>query len=426
MIIIYTGDDIMDRLEFEKNNIAKLHKMRLIATGLLVFMAALFIIFRRLGSQNLFFTSITAFAEAAMIGALADWFAVVALFRHPLGLKWIPHTAIIKNNKDRIGSSLSCFVVSNFFTEEVLMDKMKSINLMDEIAFNLEKNKGVLVEWLALKLPEVLKAALENTDTAGLLESSINSRVKDVKLYPMLGSFLEALVKSGQHKPIVKEILIGLHNYVNDNRDATMKLLESLNKTLAMPVIGPIVYKNVLKILSRQIDSIEDNTNSDMNKLLMFSLPSLIKKLNTSEKLIEKGEKFKTEILDSDLLKAFITSETDKVNEALKAQNSEANEKLREIIGTCIDILIKLMLNDGFIKEQADLFLKRSIVKVVCMYSEEISRLICDTVNNWEGEDISKKMEVQVGADLQYIRINGTVIGGLAGLAIHLATCLLA
>lgn len=416
----------MDRLEFEKKNIAKLRKMRFIATGLLVLMAALYAIFRRLDSENLIFTSITAFAEAAMIGALADWFAVVALFRHPLGLKFIPHTAIIQNNKDRIGNSLSCFVVSNFITEEVLMDKLKNINLMDEIACNLSKNKDIIEEWLAMKLPEALTAVLENTDTADLLGNSFKSRIKDVKLYPLLGNLLEALVKSGQHRPIVKEILVSLHSYVSDNRDAVMRGLESLNKTLSMPVIGPIVYKNILKILSRQIDSIEDNANSDINKLLLYSLPGLIIKLKTSENLIEKGEKFKAEILESDLMRAFITSETVKSTDLLKAHSSEPNEKLKEIMGTSIDILTKLMLNDGFVKEQSDLFLKRSIVKVVCMYRDEIGRLICDTVNNWEGEDISKKMEVQVGADLQYIRINGTVIGGLAGLAIHLVTCLLA
>ncbi|MCX7920549.1 MAG: DUF445 domain-containing protein [Clostridia bacterium] len=408
-----------DNTNYEINTV-KLRKMRHIATGLLVLMALIYIVFKKFETNSLFFSAIVAFSEAAMIGALADWFAVVALFRHPLGLKWIPHTAIIPNNKDRIGESLSSFVVSNFFTDEIIKRKLNEITPSEEIIAYLSKNRDTLSESLISKFPHIIQSVFDNPQLMRLINDGLKDKLRSVKLYPLIGSTLQVLVSSGQHMPIVKELLISLHTYISENKDGTLKFLEGLNKTLAMPVIGDIVYKNILKILSKQIESIENNARSDINKLLLYSLPKLITKLKTSEDLIEKGEEFKKDMLDSDLFNSYIGSIELDIKEILTHYSQNSGDSLRNSANKIIDIFINEVLATDPAKEKIDSFIRDSITSIICRYREDIGRLICDTIKDWEKEDVANKLEAQVGSDLQYIRINGTVIGGLAGLAIHL------
>lgn len=385
-------------------------------------MTAIYIIFKRFEETNYLCSCIVAFSEASMIGALADWFAVVALFRYPLGLKWIPHVAIIPNNKDRIGSSISDFVVTNFFTEDIIKSKLENIELTDEFISYLHQNREKIIDRAVTAFPDILSYLFEDLKLESFIKDNINKTLENQKLYPLLGRFLEVLVSSGHHRPIIKELLVCIHNYVEDNRTETLAFIGSLNKTLALPVVGDIVYRNILKILLKQIESIENNSDSDINSLLTYSLPKLVNKLKTSETLIEKGEILKGEILESELYQGYLTHVLNELKNSLVSYGENEENKLRDKVGEFFDFLMTKALNADDLKDKFDLFLKKLIIKVVVKYKAEIRNLINDTINNWEGKDMANKLEAQVGADLQYIRINGTVIGGLAGLAIHLIT----
>lgn len=400
----------------------KLKKMRLIATGLLLLMVIVYAVFKRFEDTNYLFSCIVAFSEASMIGALADWFAVVALFRYPLGQKWIPHVAIIPNNKERIGNSISDFVVTNFFSEDAIKIKLENIEITEEFINYFSQNREKIIDSFVKAFPGILNYVFDDLKLETFIKDNINKKLEDQKLYPLLGRFTEVLVSSGHHRPIIKELLVSIYHYIEDNKDGTLNFLGNLNKTLSLPVVGDIVYRNILKILLKQIDSIENNSDSDINSLLIYSLPKLIENLKTSEVLIEKGEALKVEILESETYQGYLSALLNEAKSFLVLYGQNNEDTLRDKASKFIDFVISKALSVDDIKDRLDLFLKKVIVKVIVKYKFEIKSLIDDTIGNWEGKDMADRLEVQVGADLQYIRINGTVIGGLAGLAIHLIT----
>lgn len=416
-----SNDSHTDRYDEErKKQIAKLHKMRGIATGLLVLMAAIFVIFRRFEGRGLLFSSIVAFAEAAMVGALADWFAVTALFRHPLGMRWIPHTAILQRNKGRIGEAISNFVVSNFFTSEAIHSKLIHTSPTEEILTYVRENKVLLAQRAAVGLPAMVQWVLENEKLMQLAKESILRKLEKIQLYPLLGKGLETVVASRQHIPFVKELLANLHQYVTDNKESTLHFVEGLNRTLALPVIGDIVYKNILKSIAKQIEDIDNDPEAGINRMLTYSLPKTIERMKTSPELIEKGESLKEEILSSELFQQLVERGVPYLQEITAAYAINEKEALQQKLEAILEGVLQEAEQMTGLKVRMDAFLSSSLVNVILNYREEIGRLIRDTVNDWKTEDMIDKLEVQVGADLQYIRINGTVVGGLAGLLIHL------
>ncbi len=401
----------------------KLRVMKIIATSLLVFMTLVFIIFKRLEGRGLLYSSIAAFAEASMVGALADWFAVVALFKHPLGLRIIPHTAIIANNKSRIAKALSNFVVSNFFTPEIIKAKLDKVSISKTVAGYVEKNREMIVKAIVVRLPALADSFINDEKVGNFIKAQLHTKVEDVSLYPLLGKSLTPLVESGYHKPLVKGILNATYKFISDNKDKTILVLGGINKTLALPFIGDLVYRKILEFVIRQIEEIDTNDEAEINKLLMSIIPKLIDDMKNSQELIEKGETLKGQILNSDVYDKAVNMLTE-VIVAYKNSYFENEAKLIEKVGLLLDMIINGINNNDTMRETIDNSVIGGIESIVSQYGDRVGSLIYDTMESWETKDMVDKLEVQVGADLQYIRINGTVIGGLAGLAIHLLSLL--
>ena len=399
----------------------KLRSMRIIATSLLIFMAVVFVVFRRYEDRGLFFSSVAAFAEASMVGALADWFAVVALFRHPLGLKIIPHTAIIQNNKQRIAKALSNFVVSNFFTPEIIKAKLDKISISEKISGYIQQNKNTIATAVSDKLPAIIDSIVDDTKVSELVKQQIDRKIDAVKLYPMLATILKPILDGGYHKPIVKGLLNSTYNYIGENKDKTMLVLGGINKTLTMPFIGDIIYKKILEFLYTQVDEIDTNEEVEVNKLLLSALPKLLEDMENSQELINKGELLKEQIINSELYGELQNKLVDMV---INFKNSimEDKERLTERVSDILDKLVVIISENNKLQDSVDSAIIETIEGIVSQYGNKVGDLIYDTMDSWETKSMVDKLEVQVGADLQYIRINGTVIGGLAGLAIHLLT----
>ena len=222
----------MDKYSYkneEENLRKKLRSMRIIATSLLVFMTIVFIVFKRYENKGLFFSSVAAFAEASMVGALADWFAVVALFRHPLGLKIIPHTAIISNNKKRIAQALSNFVVSNFFTPEIIKAKLDKVSVTQKVSHYVEQNRYKIAKGIAKKLPSLVNTFIDDSKLEGYIKLQVNKKIDGLKLYPTLGTVLEPALELGYHKPLVKGLLNATYNFIGENKEKTMLVLGGIN-----------------------------------------------------------------------------------------------------------------------------------------------------------------------------------------------------
>ncbi len=401
----------------------KLRMMKIIATSLLVFMTLVFIIFKRLEGRGLLYSSIAAFAEASMVGALADWFAVVALFKHPLGLRIIPHTAIIGNNKSRIAKALSNFVVSNFFTPEIIKAKLDKVSISKTVAGYVEKNREIIVKAIVVRLPALADSFINDEKIGNFIKAQLHSKAEDISLYPLLGKSLTPLVESGYHKPIVKGLLNATYKFINDNKDKTILVLGGINKTLALPFIGDLVYRKILEFLIRQTEEIDTNDEAEINKLLMSVIPKLIDDMKNSQELIEKGETLKSQILNSEVYNKAVNMLSEVIVD-YKNSYFENEAKLIEKVGLLLDMIINGINNNDTMRETIDNSVIGGIESIVSQYGDRVGSLIYDTMESWETKDMVDKLEVQVGADLQYIRINGTVIGGLAGLAIHLLSLL--
>lgn len=401
----------------------KLRNMRIIATSLLVFMAIIFIIFKRYEDRGLFFSSVVAFSEASMVGALADWFAVVALFKHPLGLKIIPHTAIIQNNKQRIAKALSNFVVSNFFTPEIIKTKLDNVNISEKLSDYVAQNKETIAKAVSNKLPDMVDSIVDDTKVEEYMKQQVSKKIDDLRLYPTLASLLKPVLDEGYHKPIVKAILKATYNFIGENKEKTMMVLGGINRTLAMPFIGDIVYRKILEFLYNQVDEIDTNEDIEVNKLLLSALPQLLDDMINSQELIDKGEALKKQVIDSDVYKELQDRVVDMVIE-LKNTILSDEDGLTEKISSILDRLASGISENSKLQESVDNAIIEAIEGIVAQYGNKVGDLIYDTMESWETKSMVEKIEVQVGADLQYIRINGTVIGGLAGLAIHLLTAL--
>ncbi len=399
----------------------KLRTMKIIATSLLVFMTLVFIIFRRLEGRGLLYSSIAAFAEASMVGALADWFAVVALFKHPLGLRIIPHTAIIAENKSRIAKALSNFVVSNFFTPDIIKSKLDKVSISKTVSAYVAKNREMIVKAIAVRLPYLADSFINDEKVGNYIKAQLNTKANDICLYPLLGKSLTPLVESGYHKPIVKGILNATYKFISENKEKTILVLGGINKTLTMPFIGDLVYRKILEFLNRQTEEIDTNEEAEINKLIMSVIPKLINDMKNSQELIEKGETLKGQILNSEVYNKAVNMLTEVIVD-YKNSYFENEEKLNEKVSLLIDMIISGINNNDILRETIDNSVIGGIESIVSQYGDRVGSLIYDTMEGWETKDMVDKLEVQVGADLQYIRINGTVIGGLAGLVIHLLT----
>ena len=402
----------------------KLTRMKIIATSLLAFMTVTFIVMKKFEDRGLVFSSITAFAEASMVGALADWFAVVALFKHPLGLRIIPHTAIIQNNKQRIAKALSNFVVSNFFTPELIRAKLENAGVALKISEYLSSNKGKLAEGITGKLPFLINSVVDDAKLETSLRNLVYKKVEEIKLYPALSGVLVPVTEGGYHKPLVRALLNVTYSYIGDNREKTLGILAAINKTLALPFIGDLLYKKILDFLLTQIEALDKDEDAEINRLILSALPKLLEDMNTNEELIHKGEQLKEQLVTSpafnELLGKILEAILDLKNSFLN-NNEELNEKVLTILG-----MIENSINDNQkLRSNIDAAAVDMVGGMVALYGDKVGSLIYDTMDAWETRDMVDKLEVQVGADLQYIRINGTVIGGLAGLAIHLLTQLI-
>lgn len=401
----------------------KLRRMKIIATSLLLFMTLVFIVFKRFEDKGLFFSSVSAFAEASMVGALADWFAVVALFKHPMGLKFIPHTAIIQNNKKRIAAALSNFVVSNFFTPEIIKAKLDKTGISIKLSSYIEQNKETIAAAITEKLPLLLNSFVDDTRLEDYLKEQVNKKVKDIKLYPLIGTLLEPTIEMGYHKPVVKGLLDAIYKFIEDNKEKTMLVLGGINKTFTMPFIGDLIYKKILEFMFRQVEEIDTNDKVEINQLIISTLPRLLEDMQNSQELIEKGELVKEHIINS-VLYADIK---DKVaGQVIEFKNTLINnkEELLKNVTYTLDLIVKGITENNTLRERIDSTLVEGAEGIVTQYGNKVGSLIYDTMDSWETKDMVDKLEVQVGADLQYIRINGTVIGGLAGLAIRFISLL--
>jgi uncharacterized membrane-anchored protein YjiN (DUF445 family) len=401
-----------------------LRRMKLIALGFLVLAGAIYLVTDLLGGQG-WLGYVRAMAEASMVGALADWFAVTALFRRPLGLP-IPHTAIIPTRKDAIGDSLGDFVGSNFLAETVVRDKLRRAGVAARLGGWLARPDNA--ERVTSELATVLRGAvtvLRDEDVQAVLEQAVVGRIVAQPWGPPLGQLLHRVFSDGTHHKLVDLLCDRAYDWVRDNHDTVLRVVSdrapSWSPRFVDGLLADKLYSEVLSFAW----AVRNDVNHPMRLAVDKFLVEFSHDLQHDEKTMERAEAFKHQVLEHPEVRNLIGSAWGTAKRMLLDAADDPSSELRKRVQAGLAALGERLQHDDALREKADGWVENVAGYVVANYATEITTLITDTVARWDAAETSRKIELQVGRDLQFIRINGTVVGALAGLVIYAITQLL-
>ncbi|MFW2333464.1 DUF445 domain-containing protein [Ilumatobacter sp.] len=397
-----------------------LRRMKAVALGLLVAAAVVYVITKTHGGGG-WVGYVRAFSEAAMVGALADWFAVTALFRHPLGLP-IPHTAIIPKRKDQIGRSLGQFVETNFLTEDVLGERLAQARIGERVGEWLAEPENA--ERASGALGDALKGTLEVLDDKEVqhgLEGVVRRRIAETPAAPLVGRAIDVSIDGGHHQRLLDAILVGLGNFLDDNHDTFRRRLYEESPWWVPESIDNRVLEKIYDVVGRFLTDVRANPDHEMRTTVDVRVALLAQRLQHDPEMLAKGEELKNELLDHPEFRAWIESLWLGAKRGLIEAANDPRSELRARATRHLQQLGERISADPELQRKVDDWVGRAAGYVVDRYRSEVGDLIEHTVERWDGESTARKMELQVGRDLQFIRINGTLVGGLAGIVIHAA-----
>jgi uncharacterized membrane-anchored protein YjiN (DUF445 family) len=403
---------------------SSLRRMKAVALGLLLLAAVVYVLVTVAGPDG-WLGYVQAGAEAAMIGALADWFAVTALFRHPLGIP-IPHTAIIPTRKDQIGASLGEFVETNFLTHEILVERIEGANVGMRLGGWLSQpaNAAKAAEIAADALRGTLEVLDDDEVQAGL-ERIIRARIDETPVAPLIGKVIDLTVAGGHHQRLLDATLKGLAGFLDENQATFRERLAHESPWWVPEPIDDRIFKKIYAAVHSFIDDVGNDPDHELRDSLDTRVAAFGARLKTDAELLTKGEQLKRELLEHPDVRDWIETLWLGTKTRLIEMADDPTSELRFRMVRSYQRFGERLLAEPELRAKVDGWIERGVGYVVENYRSEVSRLISSTVERWDGAETADKMELQVGRDLQFIRINGTVVGGLAGLAIHLLTELL-
>ncbi len=401
----------------EVDKALQLRRMKRIALLLLFLMVLLFAL--TLHASAPWAAWLHAFAEAGMVGALADWFAVVALFRHPLGLP-IPHTAIIPNRKNDIGESMSRFVAEHFLEPEVVRRKLQGANLAAFVVGWLKSDKGRhSVGELATSVLRWALGALHEKRVRRFLSRLSGKQLANVSLAPLLGNTLSWLVRGQRHQQILTQVLRYAIELVHDNRDAIRAKVQQESPWWLPGFVDDRILTKMLERIEQQLFEMALDQEHPLRDQFNLWVKNLADDLRNNPAHRRLGDEFKQQLLANDELQDYLYGLWRELARNIEADIEKPESVIRQHVGKWLGNVAGELDNDPDMQAWVNAWLVDSITLVVGRNSAQIASLISDTVKSWDGMDTSRRVELAIGRDLQFIRINGTLVGGLVGLLIH-------
>ncbi len=398
-----------------------LRRMKAIAGSLLIVAVIIYVVTRHHGG---FLGFVNAGAEAAMVGGLADWFAVTALFRHPLGLK-VPHTAIIPTRKNEIGRSLEEFVAANFLSESVVKDKVLRAHVTARVGSWLAEPTHAARA--AAELATVARAAIRvvrDQDVTAVLEGALLRRVAAIPWGPPAGRLLAQIVEEGTHHRLVDLGIDEAHSWLLANPDAITSIVAEQAPSWSPKFLDEAVAGRAYRELLRFVREVQADPQHQMRQALDSLLSRFAEDLRNDPYTIHRVELLKERLLSHpDVREAVATMWSTARRLLLEAVDDEDGELRARVVVGLSDLGRRLAVDEA-LQAKVDGYLADATAHAAGTYSGEVATVISDTINRWDGAEASRRIELAVGRDLQFIRINGTVVGALAGLAIHAITVL--
>lgn len=403
-----------------------LRRMKLIATGLFVLMAVIFVVAFTLQSRFAWLGYMRAAAEGGMVGALADWFAVTALFRHPLGLR-IPHTAIIPNRKDEIGASLGEFVETNFLSDEVVAGKLGSIDIAGALGAWVAKPENARrVVGEASSAVRGLATMLDDETMRDAVEAVVRTHLIEPEWAPPIGRLGARILDSGGHREAVDLVIDRLDDWIAANPGAFGAVVSARLPSWLPSFVDRLVDDRVYTEVRRFIAEVRADQQHRLRVAIDGYLAELADRLQHDPTTIAKLEAAKQHAFDDPRVRELAGSAWQAAKAAAVDALADPESELRLRAQAALADAGARLAADRELGAKVNTWLTDAAVHLVATYRHDIASVITDTVTAWDPSETTEKIELQVGKDLQFIRINGTVVGSLAGLAIFtVATALL-
>src|SRR5690348_4699335 len=395
--------------------------MKVVATGLLVLMAIVFAIARALEHQYPALSYVKSFAEAAMVGGLADWFAVTALFRHPLGLP-IPHTAIIPRNKDRIGEALANFIRENFLVPRVVARRMQRLDVAGAAGRFLQTpaGEGTRIRAGASRLIADIFESLDDERLGGIVKGAVSTRLRKTEVSPLLGHALASAINEDRHVPMLEAAIRWTARALDANEPLIREMVrKKANWILKLAGLEAKLADAIIDGLRKLTVEMSTDPAHPVRVKIEEALAQLANDLQTRPETRERVEAMKEQLLDNRSVSLWLDTIWQKGREAIVRAARNPDAVLAGKLGEILKSMGSTLESDRRIRAAINQFARRAVVGMAASYGTQIVKLVSDTVRGWDARTVTGRLEAAVGRDLQYIRINGTLVGGLVGLVLY-------
>lgn len=396
--------------------------MKGLALGLLLFAAIVYLFTR---GHDGFLGFVNAGAEASMVGAMADWFAVTALFRHPLGIP-VPHTALIPQRKDELGRGLEEFVGENFLQEEIIRERVASAEVTRRVGVwaSDPANAARIVDEVT-EIATIGLGRVRDEHIVELVDAVLVPRFREEPISPILGTFLVEAIRDDLHHGLVDLALEELHGWLEHNHDTFVEVLGERAPWWAPPKLNDAVTTRIHTEALRWLDDIRHDPQHRARAALDSMLAQLGQDLLFNEETQQRAENLKLRILEHPQFSATGISLWKALRNALLAALRDPSGPLKARLQGELERLAVRFSTDPGLQRRLDGLLADAVVFGISRYGAELTTVITHTIEQWDGKEAAERIELHVGRDLQFIRINGTIVGGLVGVLIHAASILI-
>ncbi|AJT42471.1 DUF445 domain-containing protein [Psychromicrobium lacuslunae] len=405
--------------ELDQQKRAALRRMKTLALSLLILAAVIFGFSFWLQGQYPWLAYVRAASEGAMVGALADWFAVTALFRHPLGLP-IPHTAIIPTRKDAIGASLGEFVESNFLSEDVVREKLGTLDVAGRVGSWLAREESA--NRLATEGAAAIKGIMEvlkDDDVREVIESMVRQYLLAPPWGPPIGRLANQVFSAGHHRNLVDLLVDRAVDWVQSNPATISRIVSDRSPSWIPSFVDDLVGDRIYAEVHKFVLAIQADQDHQVRQALDEYLLKLADDLQHDPAMIQRAEEVKAQLLDSPRVRELAGQTWQTLKRALLEAVDDPNSALRMKFVSVLRDFGHRLSSDEELASKINGWITEVAAYAVRNYRHDIASIITDTVERWDAQEASRKIELQVGRDLQYIRINGTVVGALAGVLIY-------
>jgi uncharacterized membrane-anchored protein YjiN (DUF445 family) len=408
-----------EALPTQAERAAALRSMKRRATALLGFVTVVFVALAVANRDVWWARAAFAGAQGGMVGGLADWFAVTALFRYPLGLH-IPHTAIIRERKDQFGATLGGFVQDNFLSPDVVGERVRDARVAERIAAWLADADNAAV--VARNVVEALVGALDVVQddvVQRVLHEQIERALTRVDVAPLAGRLLTTATDAGRHRELLDVALRGVITFLDEQREPLRERFGAQSPWWLPNAMEDRLFDRIVEGARALLASVVADPHHEFRDLIDARLAAFAERLQHDPAMAERGDAFKREVLEHEALRGWSVSLWDDLKAMLREQAPLAHSPLRVRATDAVRGIGERLVQDDELRARLDGWAETASRYVVENYRGEIGGLITTTVARWDGAETSDKLELVLGRDLQFIRINGTVVGVLAGLALH-------